>query len=130
MGCSPLMWSCALLSFHDRVKFSNYWIPTEQLHTASSGLPGTDIGRRHRGCMHVQLLLVIKVPSKRGRKFKCSLKYSKVMRCSHKILSKSSKNLMRLIDFLFYAMAEWKVLNLDIARLVFNLILHQEMNRF
>lgn len=37
---------------------------------------------------------------------------------------------MRLIDFLFYATAEWKAMNLDIARLVFNLILYQEMNHF
>lgn len=26
VGYPPLMWSCTLLSFHDRVKYSNYWI--------------------------------------------------------------------------------------------------------
>ena len=89
VGYPPLMWSCTLLSFHDRVKYSNYWILTEQLHAASSGLPGTqaDIGRRHRGWVWVQLPLVLKDHSKRGRKFKSSLKYGKVMRCSQKILS-------------------------------------------
>lgn len=38
---------------------------------------------------------------------------------------------MRLIDFLFYAVARWKVMNLDIlARLVCNLILSHEMDPF
>lgn len=38
---------------------------------------------------------------------------------------------MRLIDSLFSAMAEWKVMNLDIlSRLVLNLILNQEMDPF
>lgn len=89
MGYPPLMRRYTPLSFHDRVKYSNYWILTEQLHTASSGLPGTqaDVGRRYRGWVWVQQLLVLKDHSKRGRKFKSSLKYSKVMRCSHKILS-------------------------------------------
>lgn len=77
VGYPSLVWSCTLLSFHDRVKYSNYWFLTEQLHTAFSGLPRTqaDIGRRQRGWVCVQLLLVLTDHSKRGRKFKSSLKY-------------------------------------------------------
>lgn len=89
VGYLPLMWSCTPSSFHDSVKYSSYWILTEQGHKAFSGLPGTqaDLGRRHTGWLRVQLRPVLKDDSKRGRKFKSSLKYSKVMRCPHKILS-------------------------------------------
>lgn len=69
--------------------------------------------------------------SKRRTKFKSRLKYCKIMGCSHKIISWSSKNPMRLIDSLFSAMAGWKVMNLDnLSKLVLHLILNQEMDPF
>lgn len=44
MGYPLLLWSSTPLSFHDRVKYSSYWLLIEQLHTVSSGLP--EEGRR------------------------------------------------------------------------------------
>lgn len=44
MGYPLLLWSSTPLSFHDRVKYSSYWLLMEQLHTVALGLP--EEGRR------------------------------------------------------------------------------------